>query len=324
VNPRSGVALRAIALVAVLAAGAGCRQPAAGAEAQKAEIASLEAERDRLRQRLDELVPRDKRLEGMPGTPLRVGVPTSLTRELVERMTAGFVDQVTLVLQNLHVHKAGSVKKVVTLGDYDLDVTIERVSGRLRTGRPEIAFGGNRISVALPVEVASGSGHATIRFKWDGKGVSDAVCGDMEITREVSGGVKPDRYPMRGSLLLSASAERILVAPRFPPLEVNLKVEPSPESWAAVQAVIDEKEGVCGFVLDKVDILGVVRRLVEKGFNVRLPTEKLKPVAVPVGVEPSMTIRGKPVTLGVKVGGLAITEGMIWLGADVQVTPAVE
>ena len=30
-----------------------------------------------------------------------------------------------------------------------------------------------------------------------------------------------------------------------------------------------------------------------------------------------MTVRGKPVTIGVKVGHLAITEHMIWLGADV-------
>ena len=58
---------------------------------------------------------------------------------------------------------------------------IKRVSGRLKTGKPSVTFGGNRVELAMPVTVASGTGNATIDFKWDGKGVSDAVCGDMEI-----------------------------------------------------------------------------------------------------------------------------------------------
>ena len=77
---------------------------------------------------------------------------------------------------------------------------------------------------------------------------------------------------------------------------------PSPESWAAVQKILDDKEGVCGFVLDKVDIAGVLEGLIAKGFNVRLPTEKIKPMAVPVGIAPTMNVRGEPVTIEVKVG----------------------
>ena len=59
-------------------------------------------------------------------------------------------------------------------------------------------FGGNRIAIALPVTVASGGGKATIRFKWDGKNVSGAVCGDMDVEQVVTGSVKPDRYPVAG------------------------------------------------------------------------------------------------------------------------------
>src|ERR1700752_193333 len=100
----------------------------------------------------------------------------------------------------------------------------------------------------------------------------------MEITREVVGSVKPDHYSVSGSLTLSTDAERILASPHFPPLKIKRRVDPSPESWAAVQKVLDDQEGVCGFVVDNVDILGLVRDLVEKGFDVRLPTEKLKPM----------------------------------------------
>ena len=229
----------------------------------------------------------------MPQTPVRVGVPTSLTRELVEKVTAGFVDQVTLELKNLRVRKSGTVKKVVTLGEYALDVHIEKVAGRLKTGKPDVRFGGNKISIALPVTVASGGGKATIGFKWDGKNVSGAVCGDMDIEQVVTGKVKPDSYPVSGALLLTAGAEQILAAPKFPPIKVNLKIDPSPESWAAVQKIIDDKEGACGFVLDKVDVLKIVRGLIDRGFNVRLPTEKIKPMAVPVGIEPEMK-RARP------------------------------
>jgi len=48
-----------------------------------------------------------------------------------------------------------------------------------------------------------------------------------------------------------------------------------------VQGILDSKGGVCGFVIDKVDIKGVLEGLLGKGFDVRLPTEKLKPMAIP-------------------------------------------
>jgi hypothetical protein len=171
--------------------------------------------------------------------------------------------------------------------------------------------------VALPVRVVSGQGDATIDFKWDGKNISGAVCGDMEIRQKVNGSVKPDSYPVSGSLLLTATERQILAAPRFPTVKINLKLEPSAESWAAVQKILDEKEGICGYVVDKVNIPGVLDALIEKGFNVRLPTEKIKSMAVPVGIAPTLKVRGEPVTVAVKVGHLAITEHMIWLGADV-------
>jgi hypothetical protein len=171
--------------------------------------------------------------------------------------------------------------------------------------------------VGLPVRIASGTGDATIDFKWDGKNVSGAVCGDMEVHQKVSGSVKPESYPVQGGLLLSATTEQILASPKFPPIKVNLKVEPSAESWAAVQEILDSKGGVCGYVIDKVNIKGVLEGLIGKGFNVRLPTEKIKPMVVPVGVAPTLTVRGEPITIGVKVADLAITEHMIWLGADV-------
>jgi hypothetical protein len=317
--------LATLVLAPVLAASLACgRKDRVAPEKIRADIAALEKERETLRGRLGELIVKDPRLEGMPEAPVRVGVPTTLARDLIQRVVAGFVDQVTLELKNLKVKKSGTVKKVVTIGQYDLDVVINRVTGKLKTGQPDVTFGGNKVSLALPVTVASGSGNATIHFKWDGKNVAGATCGDLEVTQEVSGGVRPDTYPVAGALVLTATAEDILASPRFPKTKVNLKVAPSEESWAAVQKILDEKEGLCAYVVDKVNVLGLVQKIIDRGFNVRLPTEKIKPMAVPVGIEPTMEVRGQPVALGIKLGELAITEQMIWLGAHVSVAVGEE
>lgn len=319
-------ASRAAALLAVALLLASCRarEDRQSPEEIRAEIAALEKERDLLRPKLDELIAHDPRIAGMPRTPVRVGVPTTLARDLIERVTSGFVDHVTLELKNLKVNKKGTVKKVFTLGEYELRVLIKRVSGRLKTGKPTVTFGGNRIQLAMPVTVASGSGNANIDFKWDGKGASDAVCGDLQVNRDVTGGVKPASYPVSGSLVLTATAQEILAEPKFPLIKINLKVDPSDESWASVQKILDDQEGICGYVVDKVNVLKIVQGLIDRGFNVRLPTEKIKPMAVPLGIEPTMQVQGRQVALGIKVGELAITSDMIWLGANVSVDVGAE
>ena len=285
----------------------------------RAQIDVLEKERDALDAKLHTLMLSDPLLEGIPTQPVLVGVPTALARELITKVMTGFVDQVTLDLKNLSVKRNGTVRRVVDIGHYEVQVRIHRVTGKLKTGTPTLRFGGNQVRLAMPVSVASGSGRATIAFKWDGKGVSGALCGDMDITRDVTGGVKPANYSVAGGIVFLATPRAILASPRFPLIKVNLKVEPSEASWAAVAKILEEKEGLCGYVLEKVNLLKMVQGLIERGFNVRLPTEKIKPMAVPVGVEPTMQVRGQPVALAIKVGELAITEQMIWLGADVHV-----
>ncbi|MGD9903541.1 MAG: hypothetical protein AB7U83_08725 [Vicinamibacterales bacterium] len=315
-----------LAVLAVVAAGVALRYgPWARSGRQTpaaltAEIAALEAERDRLRERLESLVGRDPRLDGMPDAPVRLAVPTSLAADLVTRVIAGVADQVTIELRNLRVRKRGTVRKVITLGDYDLRVTVNRVVGTLRSGTPTVGFGDDEVALALPLEVAAGTGTATIEFTWDGRNISGAVCGDMTVTQEVSGAVVPHTYPVSGRLRLTATPTGILAEPQLPPMRLRLGVVPSNASWQAAQKILDDKTGLCGFVLDRVDVLGAVRRLVDRGFRVRLPVEKLRPVALPVGVEPTLQVRGEPVALGIRVGELAVTEHAIWLGAEVAVT----
>ena len=156
------------------------------------------------------------------------------------------------------MNKTGTVKKVVTLGQYELHVLIKRVTGRLKTGKPTVTFGGNQVSLSMPVTVASGSGNANIEFNWDGKGMSDAVCGDLKVNQDVTGGVKPASYPVSGTLVLTATAEQILAQPKFPLIKINLKIDPSDESWAAVQKILDDQEASAA-KSSQVSILKIVR-----------------------------------------------------------------
>lgn len=318
---RTGAAIvTALVLGAVLAFSSVCvRKDRQTAEEQRADIASLEKERDILRSRLEALSGNDPWARGMPDSSVNIGVPTALAYDLVRRVAAGFMDGIEIELKNLKFRKSGQIKKVITLGDYDLRVTVGHVGARLKTGKPEMEFGGNRVAVAMPFGIDSGDWRAAVNFKWDGKNISGAVCGDLDITLEMEGGIWPDRYTLAGAMTLTGSPRQILAEPAFPPARIKLRVKPSDESWAAAKEIFDDKTGVCGFVLDRVDVMGIVKRLIDRGFIVRIPTEKIRPFALPVGINPSMTVRGEKVAMAAKVSGLAITPQTIWLGAEVAV-----
>lgn len=282
----------------------------------QARIVDLTTERDRLRAQVIAAVSADPQLTGMPDRQLGIGVPTTLAELLVSTFVTGVADQVTLELDNLRIRKQGSVRRIVTMGEYDLQVRITRVTAQLAAGAPDIRFGGNRVRLALPVRVASGSGSAAVDFQWDGRNLGSAVCGDMQMQEVVTGAVVPATYQLSGTLLLSSTEDAIIVTPRLPSLRVKIRVQPTQASWDLVQKVLDDKRGVCGFVLDRVNIRESLEELFARGFDVRLPIEKVKPLALPVGIARTMDVRGTPVTMDVTDGGLTITDQMIWLGAN--------
>lgn len=282
----------------------------------QAYIAEISAERDRLRAQVIAAVSVDPQLAGMPDRQLRIGVPTALAHVLVSTFVTGVADQVTLELGNLQIRKQGSVRRIMTLGDYDLHVRITRVTAQLAAGAPDLRFGGNQVRLTLPVRVASGSGSAAVDFQWEGRNIGSAVCGDMRMREVVTGTVVPATYRLSGSLLLSTTTDAIVVTPRLPSLRVKIRVQPTPASWALVQKTLDDKGGVCGFVLDRVNIRESLEGLFARGFDVRLPIERVKPFALPVGIAQTMAVRGTPVTMDIKDGGLTITDRMIWLGAN--------
>ena len=285
--------------------------------ALQTDLVTLTAERDRLRAEVVGAVDLDRRLTGGPDKPLRIGIPTTLARTLVSTLVAGVVDQVSLTLGDLRVRRKGVIRRVVALGDFDLTVRIKQINAKLGANAPDIQFGGNQMKMMMPIRVESGTGSAEIDFHWYARGIGGAVCGDMSMLEVVTGTVTPADYRLVGTLQLSTTDDAIVVTPRMPPLRILVRVVPSKVSWALVQKTLDSKRGLCGFVIDRVNIPEALEGLLARGFHVRLPIEKVRPVAVPIGFAQTVMVRDTPVQIGVKADGLLITSDMIWLGADV-------
>lgn len=286
------------------------------------QIVALDAERAALRDQLLTLSADAPLMYTMPETPVRVVVPTSLMRTLVERVIREVADRIVVRVADVTVRRTGTIRRRITLGDYDLRITVNRVTATMAAGAPALTFGGNRIAARLPLRLAAGTGQATVQFGWDGRAVAGAVCGDMTVMETVTGRVVPRTYPVAGALHLEMGDDGLVLRPRLPKLTLHVDVEPSEASWTAVQKVLDSKRGLCGVILDRVDVLGAVRKVIAKGFDVRVPTDRAKPIALPIGLEPTLMVRGTPLSLSIRIAELSLTPDALWLGASVATASA--
>ena len=310
----------ALALVAALACS---REPSsAQREAWAAEIERLSTEAETLQQRLRALTDADPRRAALPEGDVVIAVPTGFLEELIRRVFSDVASHVTLTLQGIRAHVAKPLKKKITLGEFVLDLHVNHVVGRLHPGEPELRFGGDRVSMTLPITVVEGTGDATAHFRWKGRGVAGAVCGDLDVTENVSGSVKSARYAVSGTLSLGADGAEVLGTPHFPETKVRLRVVPSEASWRAIDAILETKRGVCGWVLDHVDVRKLLTHEVEeKGFHVKLPLDKVKPFRFPAGLSESVELGGRTLGLDVRTGTLRIDPDAVWIAARVAVKP---
>ncbi len=320
----------AVFVAAALAGGGafpiGCSKPAPRREEAEAVLEGLRAERTALRDRLRGLLSKEARLLDAPRATVIIGVPTSLTRSLVEQTVTGLFDEVTLRLRDIKVHKADEVRAKtlfggMTLGTFVLDVTIREVKGVLHPGKPQLTFGGNRIGVALPVSLTAGSGRATLRFRWEGRKIAGAVCGDLDVSHEVKGAALPATYPVKGAFRLAAEGSDVVLEPEFGEITVKVRVEPSKETWDFVDRLIAQQGGICETALRKVDVPQRIRDLIGRGFDVKLPRRLFRPIRLPAGLEQSLSLGGRPFTLEVRPIGLVVTPLRLWYGADVTARP---
>jgi hypothetical protein len=291
-------------------------------EVRRAErVASLRKTRDELRARLLALSAKDPVAASAPDAEVLVGVPESVATEMLVRIATRLVHQVEVVLRNLEVHKAGELhtKSVVkTPGRYRIDLHIDEVKGVLEPGPPRLDFRGDRVGISLPVRIARGEGRATLRFAWDSRGIAGLACGDFRVRIPVSGRVVPRTYPVTGTFALELVNGALVATPYFPDLKVNIQVEPSPETWKQVDRVLKERSLQCRAALKLVDVPTLLRRRLERGFNVKVPPRVFKPLRLPAALRREVTVGGRTHVVMTTPRELALAPRIVWLGADVK------
>lgn len=290
----------------------------------QAELTALQEERDRLTERLRVAVVAhgEKSLKDAPRGGIMIGIPTSFTRSIVQQIVTGLFEGMTLTLKNLKVHKEGDVKAKMLLrkkrvGTFVLDLDIKEVQGILKPGTPDLRFSKNRIGVSLPVRLDRGVGNAELRFQWDSKGLAaNTICGDVDTTQFVTGGVKPEDYRLDGGFAIGSQGEAVALRPEFPDLAVRIFVDPSEQAWAVVDKVVKERRKGCEIALNKVDVKAQLAKILGRGFNVKIPQKILKPVRLPAGVSQSLEIQGVKLPVTVKFTGVLVASDRVWYGAD--------
>ena len=305
----------------LLAAAGGCTRKPSAEQVQQwnVELERLQVEQDSLRTKAAAIVASDPRIQALPKGDVVIAVPTAFLQSVIENLFEDVVSNVTLRLSGIKAHVAKPVKKVVTIGEFVLDVDSITVVGKLQPHPPRMAFAGNRVSMSLPVEVVKGNGGATLHFVWDGKNIAGLTCGDMDVTQKVTGSVIPTRYTVSGTLRFALTGNQVIGTLAFPETRLNIRVSPSKASWAAIDSILAEKRGACGWVLDKVDVRGLLANIVQtKGFNVKLPLDKIKPFRIPAGVSDSVKVGERKLALSVKTNLIRIDPDAIWYSADLE------
>jgi hypothetical protein len=300
------------------------------------EIHALTAERTRLRDTFRELLAENNVLDfaNAPEGNILVGVPTAFAQGLVGEMVSGLFSEVRLRLTDIHAHHEDDVKAKMlftqTVGHFILDVDIHEIRALLKPSEPQLKFGGDKIGIRIPVRVAQGRGTGNVRFQWEGKGLAGAVCGDLDVNSDVSSEVKPTTYTVSGEFLLAAEGDTVVAKPRFGDVVLKIVLKPTEKTWATLESmaedVKEDKNGICGMAIRKLDVRSLVQKIIDKGFDVKLPPKLFKPIAFPAAVEQSVDIRGRTVTLDVRPLGLRVTPVMLWyavaLGAAVEAPSA--
>jgi hypothetical protein len=287
----------------------------------------LHEEYGRLHERFEALLAREaliadtERLPGDMVLAVRAGLAKSVALEVVRR----YFDRVALDLSGIEVTKSGELTAdtflgKVTAGRWTVDVNLHHVRGTLRARAPRIELKtGNEVELDMPVLIEEGEATAAVRFAWHSHGMAKIVCKSFETTQEVSGRVKPEEYPVRGSFLLATVKDTLTATPRFDPT-FRVKVEPSRESWAKVRAALEHQDDItrCGLAFDPDKVFAQLQELVGKGFRIHLPRKLLRTVTLPAGVTESVDVEGRRAAVAVTENALRITPEGLWYSIGIR------
>jgi hypothetical protein len=255
-----------------------------------------------------------------------VAVRSDFAREVVRQVARSYFDRVVIDLRDIDVFKQGDIRKQtplgrVRVGKWAMDMRVHRVRGVLRAGDPDVDFReGNRVQLAFPVHLEEGQGSATLDFAYDSKGLANLVCKDFQAEQTVQGGVIPENYPVQGAFTLHTAPRSLTATPAFTD-EFRVRLDLDPGSWASVRARLQQEDrvGRCGLALDPDKALVDLRALAGRGFDVRLPGQLFRTVALPSQGAQSVQVDRHAVAVRVSQNGLGLGPAAVWYSAWVAV-----
>jgi hypothetical protein len=287
------------------------------------EIAVLTRTRDSLRALVYDAATSSDLLDRRPAGDISIGLPTPFVNLIVQHVVSGWFHDVDLRLPRMRLRKDGEIKARLgilgrrTVGSYDLEVILDNVHGRLQPGAPTLTFGGDTIHVAVPVRVAAGTGVARVNASWKSRGLAGPVCGDMSVSRDVTGRVRARDYVARGQIVMKAVNGTVSADPEFPDLAIRIFIDPARESVAALDSVLATRGGLCGYAVEKSNASDRIQALVGRGFRVKIPQRFFRPIRLPVAVQTEVPVANSQVPLNVTPSALTVTNSTVWIAATV-------
>jgi hypothetical protein len=259
-----------------------------------------------------------------------VGLPAGVAERLVGEALVASGSEIRVTLRDLKFHKTDEVRARLLLGRravgrFTLNVEVHEVAAVLRPGRPRLRFGRDRVAVSLPVAIEDGIGRARLRFRWDGRGMAGAVCGDVDVTRDVKAAVPRHTQPLEGALHLSVDGSALVARPEFRDLELELPIEPDADAWRLVDELIAGRGAVCRAALKRADIPDKLRGVLARGIRVSVPRRLLeRPLRLPVALDKDVTLSGQALALEARPTEVMLTSGRLWYGVSVTLRRSAE
>jgi hypothetical protein len=255
-----------------------------------------------------------------------IAARSEFARAVIQQVARQYFDRVVVDLRDIDVFKQGEVRKDTPIGrkrvgEWAVDMRVHHVKGVLRAGNPRVTFReGNRVDLAFPVHLEQGEGRATLDFTYDSKGLANLVCKDFQAEETVQGGVIPEEYPVNGTFTLRTAPSSLTAQPAFRD-EFRLRLDLDPGSWAAVRARLQKEDrlGRCGLALDPDKALADLRALAGRGFDVRLPSQLFRSVALPAHTAQSVQVDTHQVGVRVRQNALGLGPNAVWYSAQVEV-----
>jgi hypothetical protein len=294
-------------------------------------LAELRREHAALHERLESAVGRDafaNRVFGGPGDVV-LALRTSLVNDLVAEIAHQYFDDVELDLAAVRAAADGEVRAKTILGrrkvgEWQVEITIERLRGRLQAGHPRLRFHPERIEVEIPVKVRPAPGTIALGFAWDSSGLANVVCDDFKVGRVLEGRVLRQEHVLAGAMRLSIGDRFLTATPVFEDREVALQVDLTAESWAAVEGELLAQDTFsrCGVLLKPEVVLADLRALAARGIKVRLPDALFRSVRLPAHLERQVRLGDRAIDVSLGNAGLRVSSDLLWSSVEVAAVAA--